>query len=56
MSERITWEACPVCGSIAAVGWGSTESVDGPAHQGPTEFDCPKGCRLSQRELTRAFA
>ena len=57
MSDRITWEACPVCGSTAAVGWTSEETRDGrlPEH-GPIEFDCPSGCRLSAAELVHAFA
>ena len=57
MSDHITWEACPVCGSTAAVGWAGEEPQDGrPPHGGPIEFDCPTGCRLSATELVRAFA
>jgi hypothetical protein len=55
MSERITWEACPVCGSTAAVGWGSTPGEEGRAQEDPVEFDCPNGCRLSELDLARAF-
>ena len=59
MSERITWEPCPVCGSKAAVGWDSTtktEATPEAQRQDPVEFDCPNGCRLSARELAQAFA
>lgn len=56
MCERITWEACPVCGATAAVGWRSGEAPEGRPHEDPVEFDCPNGCRLSDLELARAFA
>ncbi len=61
MSERITWEACPVCGAAAAVGWRHTDAPEGEpqpgeSHEHPIEFDCPNGCRLSELELVRAFA
>lgn len=46
MSDRVTWETCPVCHRPAAVGW-----IDG----GPVEFDCPAGCRLNAEQV-RAFA
>jgi hypothetical protein len=42
MSERVTWERCPVCGRTAAVGW-----IDDV----PVEFDCTAGCRLPTAEL-----
>jgi hypothetical protein len=38
VSERITWETCPMCGHSAAVGWSSAE---------PVEFDCVKGCHIT---------
>ncbi len=41
-SERVTWEDCPGCRRAAAVGW-----VDGR----PVEFDCPRGCRLSEEQV-----
>ena len=57
MSDHITWEACPVCGSSAAVGWAGDDAPDpGRPHGGPIEFDCPSGCRLSRSELAQAFA
>ena len=64
MSERITWEPCPVCGSSAAVGWAATATSEATPEatpearpqDDPVEFDCPNGCRLSVRELARAFA
>ncbi len=40
--ESVTWEDCPHCRRPAAVGW-----VGGR----PTEFDCPRGCRLSTEQL-----
>lgn len=45
-SERVTWETCPSCGRIAAVGW-----LDGHA----IELDCTGGCYLSEEQV-RAFA
>ncbi|WP_177212622.1 hypothetical protein [Geodermatophilus ruber] len=46
MSERVTWETCPGCGHAAAVGW-----VD----RDPVEFDCPRGCPLSSRQVAALF-
>jgi hypothetical protein len=46
MSERVSWETCPLCGGRAAVGW-----ADGS----PVEFDCPAGCEVTYSELTRIF-
>jgi hypothetical protein len=37
-SERVTWEACPMCGRPAAVGW---------LGRAPIGSDCPFGCRPS---------
>ena len=45
-SERVTWEGCPQCRRVAAVGW-----VDGR----PVEFDCPGGCRLDAAQV-KVFA
>ena len=45
-SERVTWEDCPNCRRVAAVGW-----VDGR----PVEFDCPGRCRLNAAQVD-AFA
>jgi hypothetical protein len=41
MSERVTWESCPGCGGLAAVGW-----LDGAV----VEFDCGDGCRLTEEQ------
>jgi hypothetical protein len=45
MSDRITWEECPSCGGLAAIGWrlvlGSTGA---PIAERAVEFDCPNGC------------
>jgi len=41
-SEWVTWEDCPHCGRAAAVGWTGRR---------PTEFDCPRGCRLSTEQI-----
>ncbi len=55
-SERITWERCPVCGALAAVGWSRTDPAGHPSrHEVPHEFDCPSGCHLTFSELDRAF-
>ena len=41
MSERVTWETCPGCGGLAAIGW-----QDGTV----TEFDCSRGCELTEEQ------
>jgi hypothetical protein len=41
VSERITWESCPNCGGMAAVGWTDEE---------PIEFDCVLECRLTEQQ------
>ncbi|SEO77553.1 hypothetical protein [Trujillonella endophytica] len=38
MSERVSWETCPECRRLAAVGW-----LDGNA----VEVDCPNGCNVT---------
>jgi hypothetical protein len=43
MSERVTWETCPGCGGLAAVGW-----QEGAV----TEFDCSRGCDLTTEQQT----
>jgi len=54
VSERITWETCPKCGTEAALGW--IRCVDANAGvEVPGEFDCPSGCLLTADELA-AFA
>ena len=42
MSEYITWEPCPCCDGLAAVGWSGPEAV---------EFDCVQGCVPSEDQL-----
>ena len=42
VSEWVTWEDCPHCRRPAAVGWMKGR---------PTEFDCPRGCRLSAEQV-----
>lgn len=53
MSERISWETCPRCGSPAALGWApsaaSARRSDG--EELPVEFDCTAGCTLNAAEL-----
>ncbi len=46
MSERLTWESCPECRRLAAVGW-----LDGR----PVRFDCPNGCRLTRSRIATTF-
>jgi hypothetical protein len=41
MSEHVTWESCPGCGGLAAVGWLDDAVV---------EFDCPEGCTLTEEQ------
>jgi len=41
MSEQVTWETCPGCGGLAAIGW-----QDGTV----SEFDCSRGCVLSEEQ------
>jgi hypothetical protein len=50
MSDRITWEMCPMCGRRAAVGWVRDRGADYPV-----ESDCPTGCRLTAAQLTQVF-
>jgi hypothetical protein len=54
MSERITWQPCPCCGSRAAVGWAPVTGADrGPTDDVPVEFDCSRGCQLEEADLRR---
>lgn len=46
MSERVTWESCPECRHLAAVGW-----LDGR----PVEVDCPNGCNLTPSRIATTF-
>jgi hypothetical protein len=50
MTDQISWDACPRCGDVAAIGWDDDE---------PAEFDCRRGCELTDAEfaeLTRQTA
>jgi hypothetical protein len=52
VSDRVTWELCPRCGAIAAVGWSAATAAGGePAPDALAEYDCPTGCRPSSAEL-----
>ena len=53
MSERVTLDACPRCGGLAAVGWAPVE--DAPGEDAPVEFDCTAGCRVSLEALAQAY-
>jgi hypothetical protein len=56
MSDRVTWEGCPICGEPAAVGWVTLVGRDaGAASEDPMEFDCPSRCDLTVDEMRRAF-
>jgi hypothetical protein len=56
MSEHVTWEICPRCRLLAAVGWATVGGTDGAPHQlCPVEFDCPTGCRPGLDERVRAY-
>lgn len=50
MSERITWEMCPICGRRAALGWVHDGGVERPV-----EMDCTTGCRLKAPRLADVF-
>jgi hypothetical protein len=56
MSDQVTWEACPDCGTSAAVGWTKVREITGPSVVWmPAEFDCPTGCHLTEDERWTAF-
>jgi hypothetical protein len=56
MSERVTWEVCPRCGAVAAVGWAAVPGAgSGPCASVPVEFDCPTGCQVGLDVLARAY-
>ena len=56
MSERVTWEVCPRCGRLAAVGWARVPGA-GRARRvcRPVEFDCIAGCRVELDVLTQLY-
>jgi hypothetical protein len=51
VSEHVTWEVCPYCGLLAAVGWASAGVSEAPAGNRPVEFDCRTGCQVSPDEF-----
>ena len=53
MSERVTWERCPSCDGLAAVGWVPSIGVgaDPPPGEDLVEYDCPAGCLLTVAEI-----
>ena len=56
MSERVTWEVCPVCGGTAAVGWIMIRSATGESFPDEAvEFDCPSACRPTPEQLIETF-
>ena len=44
MSDRVTWETCPRCGTLAALGWHSGTLV---------QVDCPRGCSVTAADVAR---
>jgi hypothetical protein len=56
MSERVSWEVCPRCGCLAAVGWVAVPGVrSGSWESRPVEFDCPAGCQVGLDVLARVY-
>lgn len=55
MTDRTTWQTCPSCGRVAAVGWVSIRRPDHQQAEVPIELDCPSGCRPTLAELRHAF-
>jgi hypothetical protein len=55
MSDYVTWEVCPRCGLLAALGWAGIGG-GAPDRILPVEFDCPTGCRLDPDELVEAYS
>jgi hypothetical protein len=52
MSERISWETCPDCGGLVAVGWQPrTEQRTASLWEQPVEADCLNGCMLTPGQL-----
>lgn len=44
MSGRVTWETCPRCGTLAALGWHAGTLV---------HVDCPGECRVTSADFAR---
>jgi hypothetical protein len=56
VSERVSWEVCPRCGRLAAVGWVAVPGGDGaPCGSRPVEFDCPTGCQVGLDVLAQVY-
>jgi hypothetical protein len=56
MSERVTWEVCPRCGGVAAVGWSRVPGTSGASDEcRPVEFDCLSGCQVTIGVLAQAY-
>jgi len=56
MSERVTWDPCPRCGRLAAVGWARIPGAAGaPGVCRPVEFDCTAGCQVDLDVLTEVY-
>ena len=51
MSDHVTWEVCPHCWGIAAVGWAPVDADGRTVEHRPVEFDCRTGCRVGLAEL-----
>jgi hypothetical protein len=55
VSEHVTWEICPYCGQLAAVGWAPVGVSGTSAQELPVEFDCRTGCRVSPEEFAETY-
>jgi hypothetical protein len=56
VSERVSWEVCPRCGSLAAVGWAPVSvAADVAGTSRPVEFDCIAGCQVDPDVLARVY-
>ena len=56
MSERVTWEVCPRCGGVAAVGWARVPGTGGASGEcRPVEFDCLTGCEVGFDVLAQVY-
>jgi hypothetical protein len=56
MSDYVTWERCPRCGLLAAVGWAPVVATGAaPPGPRPVEFDCRAGCQISGDELVEHY-
>ena len=55
MSDYVTWEDCPRCGHVAAVGWVVGGIAGEAAGRRVEEFDCSSGCQIDLDVLTKVF-